>query len=248
MCYKPITLSTGVQVPCGHCEACQIQYNSDWTQRILDEFKAAGEKGCFITLTYNNENLPEDKQLRPDDLRLFLMRLRKSIYPTRFRYFATGEYGGKNNRPHYHAILFGYVPDDLVRFAENRFGSKKLERIWKKGFVSVGDINLKTARYCAKYLQKCDRRYHDVKPFCRMSNRPGIGASAVSPDMLLTGERYIEGHKFLVPRYYLRKLEQRGLSSAPLRAVRSQILDNQKPLDYNAFSKASDAKLNGFQV
>jgi hypothetical protein len=39
------------------------------------------ENNCFLTLTYDEENVPEDGCLEPRDYKLFLKKLRKYIAP-----------------------------------------------------------------------------------------------------------------------------------------------------------------------
>ena len=176
----------------------------------MQEYKQTGI-GCCATLTYAQT----DGNLHRRDIQLFIKRLRKYIEPQKVRYFYAGEYGGKNNRPHYHIMLFGWRPDDLREHCRTKRGnisykSDLLTRLWKHGFVDVGDINPYTARYCARYLQKLDRRPHDVPSFIGMSMKPGIGAGAVSPEYLATDGIYIDGKRYSIPRYYVRYLEKQG--------------------------------------
>eukprot|EP01043_Picozoa_sp_COSAG02_P068353 COSAG02_NODE_11317_length_1749_cov_1.025455_4_plen_67_part_01 len=65
------------------------------------------EKSCFITLTFSPEEL--NKRGNPDsldvrDFQLFMKRLRKK-HQHKIRFFNCGEYGEKNQRPHYHALI-----------------------------------------------------------------------------------------------------------------------------------------------
>ena len=63
------------------------------------------DHNCFLTLTYDEANLPRHGQLLKRDLQLFFKRLRKLMGP--FRYVACGEYGDLRRRPHFHVALFG---------------------------------------------------------------------------------------------------------------------------------------------
>ena len=88
------------------------------------------EDKCFLTLTFNDENLPKnqslDKKFISDFIKCLREDMRRKKLP-KIRYFLCGEYGSicnlcgngkkhckcKNNtytlgRPHYHAIIFGY--------------------------------------------------------------------------------------------------------------------------------------------
>ena len=79
--------------------------------RIMNEVRMH-DVSCFVTLTYNDENLPKDNTLVKEDLQKFWKDLRYRIFPEKIRYFASGEYGDETQRPHYHAVIFNYFPDD----------------------------------------------------------------------------------------------------------------------------------------
>jgi len=98
----------------------------------------------FATLTYSDEFLPQDQNLKPDDLTKFLKRLRYNISPTKIRYFAVGEYGEHTWRPHYHLDLFGLSVTE----------SDKVNISWGMGFTSLYDLNLQTAKYISGYCAK----------------------------------------------------------------------------------------------
>ena len=87
------------QIGCGRCEECRIAKANEWATRMTEEAKLHKEN-CFITLTYNNENLPKYKSLVKKELQDFFKRLRKK-YGNGIRYYACGEYGPKGKRPHY---------------------------------------------------------------------------------------------------------------------------------------------------
>ncbi|QXP45033.1 replication initiator protein [Microvirus mar8] len=246
MCLYPITIPvrrTGcenyepITVACGKCLECVQQHSTEWAFRIADECKFH-DKNCFITLTYNDDNLPCDGSVSRREIQLFMKRLRKAVQPLQIRFFACGEYGKLKLRPHYHIIVFGWQPEDLFFWQKDKKGnclyrSPKLEKLWSKGFSSVGDVTLDSAKYCAKYLQK----FNDIpenlaKPFVQMSNRPGIGFQAISPSSL-TGDRiYNRGKSIKVPRYYLKKLaESHDLTSFIERRVqRGKMLESPENL------------------
>jgi len=94
-----------VVVPCGQCIGCRLEKSRQWAIRCVHESKCHDDN-IFVTLTYNNENLPKDGSLCLADLQKFMKRLRKK-YGAGIRYFACGEYGEKLKRPHYHVCIFG---------------------------------------------------------------------------------------------------------------------------------------------
>lgn len=172
--------------------------------RCCDE-AAMHEQNCFVTLTYDNEHLPEDNSLHKKHFQDFMKRLRKKyVEPdpmargpgqvATIRYFHCGEYGEETGRPHYHALLFGWRPSDLVplrtRGKTQLFGSADLMQVWGHGLCSVGNVEFESAAYVAKYCLKKDNRkdaqfeildadsgevFEVQPPYATMSRRPGLG-------------------------------------------------------------------------
>ena len=140
-CTNPIRLGEGFVVPCGKCMACRVKRTQEWATRLLHE-STYYKENTFLTLTYNDEYLPGDMSLRKEEVQLFMKRLRKRIEPDLIKFYAAGEYGEKNKRPHYHLILFG-------------IGLKKkdvMEKAWSKGFIYVEEVNAMTCRYVTAYV------------------------------------------------------------------------------------------------
>lgn len=151
---------------------------------------------CFLTLTYADEHLPTNSRgmptLVPKDLSDWLKRFRKAISPLLVRFYATGEYGDDNFRPHYHAAVFGYPNcsqfgtiyrrDGTIRCCEH---CKLVHATWGKGLVHVGELNTSSAQYVAGYVTKKMTRTDDPRldgrwpEFATMSRMPGIGKSAM---------------------------------------------------------------------
>lgn len=158
-----------IQLPCNHCIGCILDKANNWAIRLMLEAEN-WDNAYFVTLTYNNEHIPDNRKVNKDDMTLFWKRLRyffkgeKSInwkdkieYP--IRYFYCGEYGERLGRPHYHAIIFNIKLDDLefYKFGKNGdpiYKSKKINNIWGKGFCAIGKLEYKSACYVARYTQK----------------------------------------------------------------------------------------------
>lgn len=181
-------------IPCGKCEGCRIDKANDWATRCIIESKNWA-KNCFITLTYNNKNLPKNRSLVKKDLQDFWKRLRHEQKEP-IRYLACGEYGPKTLRPHYHAAVFNYIPTDLKIHSFNIEGdllytSKKLEKIWKKGYVIIGRLNYKSAAYVARYVLKkaygADQipvKHNRQKEFILASRKGGLGINGFNNKQL----------------------------------------------------------------
>lgn len=103
------------------------------------------------------------------------------------RFFASGEYGEKRGRPHYHAILYGASIDD----------AQAVQDTWGFGHTKTVDVTPAAIAYVAGYTSKkigdYHKRYHERQelvdpktgevyhwqpPFLQMSRRPGIGWQA----------------------------------------------------------------------
>lgn len=217
-------------VKCGKCIECQQAASQEWAVRIMLEARQHSHS-CCLTLTYDNVHVSSNYSLCRRDIQLFLKKLRKALSPLKIRYFYSGEYGEKYGRPHFHMIVFGWRPHDLVLHfmkKQNRyFSSAFTQKIWGKGMVCVGDLDYRTAVYCAKYLQKFSAPGREPRPFIGMSNRPGIGFNSIKPEMLFDGCFYYDGRKIPLPRYFQKVLERDAdpIDIAMLRGTRKAILE-----------------------
>lgn len=61
------------QLPCGKCLACRLEYARTWAVRCLHE-SMIHERNCFVTFTYDEENVPE--KLDYSHFQLFMKTLR----------------------------------------------------------------------------------------------------------------------------------------------------------------------------
>ena len=193
-----------LQLPCGQCVGCRLERSRQWAMRCVHE-ASLWPQNAFITLTYADEHLPQDRSLRYPDFQKFMKRLRKRFkgvgsgpqgdYPIRF--YMAGEYGENFGRPHWHACLFNFDFQDKKIWLRTKSGSKiyrsaVLEELWPFGFSSIGEVNFASAAYVARYIMKkvtghrSDEHYRSVTDdgeilervpeFNKMSLKPGIGA------------------------------------------------------------------------
>ncbi|AXH77260.1 MAG: replication initiator protein [Microviridae sp.] len=224
--------STGIplKVPCGQCFGCRIDYSRMWAARLVHESRLH-EQNMFVTLTYDPDCLPTGGTLVKRHLQLFFKTLRFAIRPRRIRYYACGEYGEQNLRPHYHIILFGHWFADAKLLREDGghrfYTSDALAAHWGRGLSEFGHVTPETCAYTARYVtkkvtgDKAAEHYERVNPitgelygvipeFAVMSRRPGIARdfydryrSDIYPDDFVI----LNGHRSKVPRYYDRLLE-----------------------------------------
>ena len=166
-------LDQEIKVPCGRCTGCRLEYSRQWAVRCVHEAQMH-DRNSFITLTYNDKNLPEDRSIHKEELQKFFKRLRKNT-GQEIRYFACGEYGGQKNRPHYHALIFGYDFPDKTLHTIHRgnplYKSEELFESWDKGYNLIGEVTYESAAYVARYVMKKwkpDKREEEVQ--CDMHN------------------------------------------------------------------------------
>ena len=185
-------------------------------------------------------HVPDDWSLHKSHFVKFMKRLRSHRNGEKIRYFMCGEYGRvcrhgldvdevscevcNFGRPHYHAILFNCSFCDLVKYnivnGEGRYYSPSLEKIWRYGFVDVGEVNFESAAYVARYAlkkktgQMAEEWYFDPEngdfkqpEYCTMSRKPGIGKKwydKYKSDMFPSDDVPVPGQGVLkgMPRYY----------------------------------------------
>jgi hypothetical protein len=177
---KPFAYAKGFNLPCGQCIGCRLKYSQEWAVRLMHE-NEMHEESCFITLTMNNEYLESRENpysLDKSEFQKFMKRLRKR-YGKQIRYFHCGEYGEKNNRPHYHAIIFGMDFEDKelfsVRDEIRLYTSETLAELWPHGFVTIGSVTMESCAYVARYVCKKQKGKNAEKHYIRWDPLTGEG-------------------------------------------------------------------------
>jgi hypothetical protein len=240
-----------VQLPCGQCVGCRLERSRQWAIRCMHESQLY-EYNCFITLTYNDNNLPSDKSLHYEHFQKFLKRYRKAVSPTKIRFYMAGEYGEEFGRPHFHACIFGHDFSDKKFFkrtasGSNLYTSKQLEDLWPFGYSTIGDVNFESAAYVARYIMKkqtgkdsssyyelvdveTGEVYNRQPEFNKMSLKPGIGAKWLEKytnDVYPNDFVILRGKKVKPPKYY------------------DKVYASKNPFEFDeiAFKRENDAKL-----
>lgn len=216
-CTNPYTVGNdenSFKVPCNKCISCKIAHSREWAIRILHESRYY-DSSLFLTLTYNDESLPDNLSINKGELQRFFKRLRIKDKERNYKYFACGEYGDKYGRPHYHSCVFGMQLSD---FKEKFINGKKYwyHDCWPNGIIHCGLVEYNSARYVADYVFK---KYNGKLAYMEYE-RFGLEV----PFQLCSqgiGLRYIEEHekelretltvkcrgkKVGLPLYYKRKL------------------------------------------
>lgn len=216
-CMTPFTRkveTNNYTLPCGKCPNCYARRISGWSFRLVEEERKSSSS-YFITLTYTPENIKMTDNgymnLDKRDTQLFMKRLRK-LNSKKLKYFTTGEYGSKTNRPHYHIILFNVKEDTIAK-------------AWKLGNIHYGKVSKASVGYTLKYMSKTSKvplhKNDDRnKEFQLMSK--GLGLNYIKESTIkwhkedLLERMYLnieEGKKIGMPRYYKDKIytiDERG--------------------------------------
>lgn len=201
-------------LPCGTCLGCRLDYSRAWADRCAEECLTSPSESCyFITFSYAPEcinhllvwqkpdgTLYDEPQvtLCKDDFVLFKKNLLRQyefhMNHKGIRFYMCGEYGGKNHRPHFHAIVFNLPIPDLKAWSMHYVGnipiqiyrSELIEGIWNKGYVWIEKANWANAAYTARYVQKkqgmTTKAFREefeksglTAEYVNMSRMPGIG-------------------------------------------------------------------------
>ena len=205
-----------LELPCGKCINCKINYSRTWAIRCMCE-ALYHEDNFFVTLTFNEENYVTGYEKLRREAQLFFKRLRK-VFPG-VRYFGCCE-KGDHLRNHFHFILFGLPLADLKCLGKGPKGgyyyeSKLLQKIWSKGFITIGDVNYTTCNYVAQYCLKKVYRSDNDEEFVMMSTKPGIGTQYFKDhwqDIYDTDKVYLSNGDTLLehipPRYFDKLLDR----------------------------------------
>lgn len=174
-------------VPCGKCWQCRLSKQNMYFVRSFYQWQMTrhfGGYASFVTLTYNNDNLPKTPiygipTFFKPDCQKYIKRVRKNLalvvsrnqfipineaqktVAHQLSYICVSEYGEHTARPHYHVLFFLKCPIvDYFQF------SHILKDAWKLGFTRLGNnfglINSESGiKYVTKYIGKT---------FCQTSN------------------------------------------------------------------------------
>lgn len=205
------------QLPCGKCIDCRLEYSRQWAIRCMHEASIHPDN-IFLTLTYDNEHVPDKLDYR--DFQLFMKKLRK-ITNRKIGFFVTGEYGEKTKRPHWHAIIFNYRPRDSKEKYKTQLGyqvwtSETIDKAWAKGTTEFGSVTMQSAGYCARYAAKKlghgHDKEHEYEPISKKSNKQAIGKAWLEKyweDVFKTGVCVLpDGTTSSIPRYYEKWLKE----------------------------------------
>lgn len=176
--------STHYNVPCGQCWQCQQAKRDSFYIRNFFEYLHTKENNgwtLFLTLTYNDENLPKVHGIpcfRKEDVQKYMKRFRmrltrhlaflyrangspkasdiaKLLVKENIRYFVSSENGEKRHRPHYHILIY-CLSDKISPWLGRSIACNS----WGLGFAVPSEQNfgfvdsLSGIKYVSKYVGK----------------------------------------------------------------------------------------------
>lgn len=237
--------------PCGKCPECLKRRANGWAFRLRKE-KEVSTTSCFLTLTYDNDNLPQSfngfPTLHRKHFPAFMKRLRFAISEVlpkeqrpKIKYYTADEYGHRTLRPHYHAIMFN-VPKAIL---EKPY---LFQQYWKHGHVDVGTVTTDSIHYVCGYLMKPFRyldepELDDREPHFSLMSK-GLGKNFLSDKMLSYYKEHLlpyvkveNGQKVSMPRYYKERLynddEKAAVNRRILRELAEKIpMSPTQEIDY----------------
>lgn len=193
------------------------------------------QKGLFPTI--------EDRKTRRKLYNELTDERKKELSETiKVGIFCAGEYGDQKKRPHWHAIVFNWTPEDGIhKYTSDRgdrvYQSSTLTNLWGHGTAEYGSVTFESAGYVARYASK--KLYHgkdgthEYEPISKRSSKNAIGKRWIEKnwkDCFTHGYLvFKKGDKYLqcgIPRYYEKwfKKQHPELWKKYLTEVKSKII------------------------
>lgn len=226
---------------CGRCQGCRAQKTMEWKLRIMMEARYFTDN-WFVTWTLADQYLPDDFSVHKETHQKLIKRIRYEYNNDivrqddgriGLRHYGIGEYGcdeTKTQRPHYHTILLNLPLNDLDQIENSKSGfpqwqSKRLEKCWPFGRVTIGKAEPSTISYTTGYQfkklggKKAEEYYtrpHSVTgeickvnpEFGLMSRNPGLGYRWIE-EFRVTDLQHdfmvIDGRKIALPQFAVRE-------------------------------------------
>lgn len=245
-CYFPFYVDDK-PVPCGKCPACLIRRTDGWIFRIMQEAKSACSM-LFVTLTYDDFGLDVSPNgfftLNKRHFQLFMKRFRRA-HPKdwpKIKYYACGEYGSQNERPHFHALILNGDPKYLQQSWRDDEGVMRGDVFLGDSFTE-GAIAYTVGYMCKPKIIPKHRRDDRVPEFALMSK--GMGLSYLTPQMVQyhkddLSRTYVTmpgGKRSALPRYFADRIFSKSDKEIQQVLLDKSVRETSQRI-YNEFIKA----------
>lgn len=161
----------------------------------------------FVTLTYDDEHVPENFELVSDHVKKLFKGIRNSFRDKKdwFKYLCVGEHGDSFGRCHWHFIFCCNWSFPIVDFMQLVYD------YWPYGNVFFGNVTDRSIMYVAKYCVK-SLRSGDIKLL--VSKKIGEKWIEFNREFLKRNlQLYVtdyQGHKLPIPRTWKNKIFTRA--------------------------------------
>lgn len=254
-------------VPCGQCLHCRINRQREWSYRILLEQRCF-KYSSFVSLTYKDNPV----SLQPSHLQKFMKDLRYDLGDHRIRFFAVGEYGEENQRPHYHLALFNYPSCSNFRTWHSGpccWSCDLLRSNWRHGSIDQGELNAKSAQYLCGYVTKklTNINHKETRDWLNgrhpefMRSSQGIGRSAaekiannlisvedLEADQLMPSSLVESGRSMYLGRYMKSKIESFTVKKDVANEVRLQKQEAKLEKEIQEYNASIQEGLSPFEA
>lgn len=224
-----LTGTATAEVPCGSCINCRIDQERTWRTRLKLEWLMHGQT-AWVTLTYDDEHLPDPAHVSKIELVNFIRRFRYNVSTIPIRYFGVGEYGDRSLRPHYHLLLFGADPVLHKPVIDRCWHGTKDKRIG----IYAQEANKESIGYITKYISKKTLKDTGLHPSCygkadefMISSKKGGGIGRAAVEKLVES---IRKQKLDGKRYYT--TVNIGGKNHPLGRYLKKHMNEWQKLDY----------------
>ena len=194
-------------VDCGKCYACKLKRRKQWITRLVLQM-AETPRAFWSLFTYNNETVPAFNELGKKRFQAFIKRFRRYLdyhwHWKGIKYFVSGEYGEKNHRPHFHAIIYNLPPCPYGKKCICLALKYRLEMLWKQGFVKTKMLeDVPQIYYTTKYAVKGLYQHKNTKPCILFSK--GLGVSYIKRNIEKLRKKVKNPFKIEVPIFVFGK-------------------------------------------
>lgn len=186
-CKSPfiVELKDGQKVPvkCGRCPYCKKRKLNDWVFRLKQEDKAA-QQSCFVTLTYDTDNVPlvrngmslspMTRKYRIKNISKLWITPKKGMIRKKIRQIRVTQNKTASNDLTIFFKTLRNEGEDFRYYAVGEYGSKTnrphyhilffnlmnidlIFKAWTKGSIHIGNVTGASIGYTVKYLDKPKR-------------------------------------------------------------------------------------------
>lgn len=242
---------------CGRCLPCLKKRKAQWSYRIENEMKHA-ITAYFVTLTYNDDNLPPGNMVVKEHHKTFieLLKLYESWPEMSTREdYSYEEYIRASSRIGEYSDDYTYDSYPLRYYGVVEFGGttgrvhwhyllfnvldkRNIEKAWQAGMIQIDPCNINTIDYVLKYMIK--DRENDLQEEKRERSfmSKGIGMQGITQEFIDSisepeNNQVINsrGFKVALPRIFRKNFMEKSQLEAKAKAINEAVAKQKKELE-----------------